>query len=190
MADPAPRTVGGLLLCCQAATPIRPRCEVPIPRHRRRSFSRVASLAEAIFDDYSRRRVGLLKALTEGEPACWLASSPSGMPCITNHACDAIEQSSRCCAAAARARPHPTQLSRARRSGRALRPLRPQQRQPLLVWWVRTPRAADLPAPLDASAPCTPPAVPAGEDDGSWSVDFPAEEVPPELPEPCLGELP
>lgn len=30
--------------------------------------------------------------------------------------------------------------------------------------------------------------VPApGETDGSWSVDLPAEEVPPELPEPCLG---
>ena len=26
-----------------------------------------------------------------------------------------------------------------------------------------------------------------GERDGSWSVDLPAEEVPPELPEPCLG---
>ena len=26
-----------------------------------------------------------------------------------------------------------------------------------------------------------------GEIDGSWSVDLPAEEVPAELPEPCLG---
>lgn len=26
-----------------------------------------------------------------------------------------------------------------------------------------------------------------GERDGSWTVDLPAEEVPPELPEPCLG---
>ncbi|KAK9901574.1 hypothetical protein WJX75_002674 [Coccomyxa subellipsoidea] len=26
-----------------------------------------------------------------------------------------------------------------------------------------------------------------GETDGSWTVDLPAEEVPPELPEPCLG---
>ncbi|KAK9826041.1 hypothetical protein WJX74_007354 [Apatococcus lobatus] len=26
-----------------------------------------------------------------------------------------------------------------------------------------------------------------GETDGSWVVDLPAEEVPPELPEPCLG---
>lgn len=26
-----------------------------------------------------------------------------------------------------------------------------------------------------------------GGRDGSWSVDLPAEEVPPELPEPCLG---
>ncbi|KAK9816543.1 hypothetical protein WJX72_001746 [[Myrmecia] bisecta] len=26
-----------------------------------------------------------------------------------------------------------------------------------------------------------------GEPDGSWAVDLPAEEVPPELPEPCLG---
>ncbi|CAD7697616.1 unnamed protein product [Ostreobium quekettii] len=26
-----------------------------------------------------------------------------------------------------------------------------------------------------------------GERDGSWQVDLPAEEVPPELPEPCLG---
>lgn len=26
-----------------------------------------------------------------------------------------------------------------------------------------------------------------GERDGSWAVDLPAEEVPPELPEPCLG---
>jgi hypothetical protein len=27
----------------------------------------------------------------------------------------------------------------------------------------------------------------AGERNGRWSVDLPAEEVPPELPEPCLG---
>lgn len=27
-----------------------------------------------------------------------------------------------------------------------------------------------------------------GEADGTWTVDLPAEEVPPELPEPCLGE--
>lgn len=27
----------------------------------------------------------------------------------------------------------------------------------------------------------------AGEPDGSWAVDLPAEEVPAELPEPCLG---
>lgn len=27
----------------------------------------------------------------------------------------------------------------------------------------------------------------AGETNGSWVVDLPAEEVPPELPEPCLG---
>lgn len=27
----------------------------------------------------------------------------------------------------------------------------------------------------------------AGETTGAWSVDLPAEEVPPELPEPCLG---
>jgi hypothetical protein len=27
----------------------------------------------------------------------------------------------------------------------------------------------------------------AGEPDGSWTVDQPAEEVPAELPEPCLG---
>ena len=26
-----------------------------------------------------------------------------------------------------------------------------------------------------------------GHSDGSWSVALPAEEVPPELPEPCLG---
>eukprot|EP01025_Chloroclados_australasicus_P019978 TRINITY_DN2098_c0_g1_i1.p2 TRINITY_DN2098_c0_g1~~TRINITY_DN2098_c0_g1_i1.p2 ORF type:complete len:274 (+),score=21.31 TRINITY_DN2098_c0_g1_i1:118-822(+) len=26
-----------------------------------------------------------------------------------------------------------------------------------------------------------------GESDGTWLVDLPAEEVPPELPEPCLG---
>lgn len=26
-----------------------------------------------------------------------------------------------------------------------------------------------------------------GEPDGSWAVDVPAEEVPAELPEPCLG---
>lgn len=26
-----------------------------------------------------------------------------------------------------------------------------------------------------------------GNRDGTWSVDFPVEEVPPELPEPCLG---
>jgi Alfin len=26
-----------------------------------------------------------------------------------------------------------------------------------------------------------------GESDGSWAVDLPAEEVPAELPEPCLG---
>ena len=26
-----------------------------------------------------------------------------------------------------------------------------------------------------------------GNADGSWSVALPAEEVPPELPEPCLG---
>lgn len=26
-----------------------------------------------------------------------------------------------------------------------------------------------------------------GDRDGSWSVDLPSEEVPPELPEPCLG---
>ncbi len=29
--------------------------------------------------------------------------------------------------------------------------------------------------------------VRAGETSGSWIVDLPAEEVPPELPEPCLG---
>ena len=28
---------------------------------------------------------------------------------------------------------------------------------------------------------------PTGEPDGSWTVDQPAEEVPAELPEPCLG---
>lgn len=27
----------------------------------------------------------------------------------------------------------------------------------------------------------------AGEQDGSWALDLPAEEVPAELPEPCLG---
>lgn len=27
----------------------------------------------------------------------------------------------------------------------------------------------------------------AGERTGAWSVELPAEEVPPELPEPCLG---
>ena len=27
----------------------------------------------------------------------------------------------------------------------------------------------------------------AGLRDGSWTVDLPADEVPPELPEPCLG---
>ena len=27
----------------------------------------------------------------------------------------------------------------------------------------------------------------AGETDGTWNVNLPAEEVPPELPEPCLG---
>ena len=27
----------------------------------------------------------------------------------------------------------------------------------------------------------------AGESSGEWSVDLPAEEVPSELPEPCLG---
>jgi hypothetical protein len=27
----------------------------------------------------------------------------------------------------------------------------------------------------------------AGNRNGSWSVELPAEEVPPELPEPCLG---
>eukprot|EP00955_Chlamydomonas_euryale_P020070 213604-Chlamydomonas_euryale.AAC.13 len=27
----------------------------------------------------------------------------------------------------------------------------------------------------------------AGHKDGTWSVDLPAEDVPPELPEPCLG---
>lgn len=27
----------------------------------------------------------------------------------------------------------------------------------------------------------------AGERNGSWTVALPAEEVPPELPEPCLG---
>ena len=26
-----------------------------------------------------------------------------------------------------------------------------------------------------------------GHQDGSWEVDLPAEEVPPELPEPALG---
>jgi len=26
-----------------------------------------------------------------------------------------------------------------------------------------------------------------GDKDGTWSVDLPSEEVPPELPEPCLG---
>ena len=26
-----------------------------------------------------------------------------------------------------------------------------------------------------------------GEPDGSWALDLPAEEVPAELPEPCLG---
>lgn len=26
-----------------------------------------------------------------------------------------------------------------------------------------------------------------GDRDGTWSVDLPSEEVPPELPEPCLG---
>ena len=31
------------------------------------------------------------------------------------------------------------------------------------------------------------PVLAQGETDGSWSVDLPAEEVPPELPEPCLG---
>ena len=30
-----------------------------------------------------------------------------------------------------------------------------------------------------------PPAT--GNRNGSWSVELPAEEVPPELPEPCLG---
>lgn len=29
--------------------------------------------------------------------------------------------------------------------------------------------------------------MPAGNRNGSWSVELPAEEVPPELPEPCLG---
>ena len=27
----------------------------------------------------------------------------------------------------------------------------------------------------------------AGLRDGNWAVDLPADEVPPELPEPCLG---
>ena len=27
----------------------------------------------------------------------------------------------------------------------------------------------------------------AGTRDGNWSVELPVEEVPPELPEPCLG---
>ena len=27
----------------------------------------------------------------------------------------------------------------------------------------------------------------AGESNGEWTVDLPAEEVPSELPEPCLG---
>lgn len=31
------------------------------------------------------------------------------------------------------------------------------------------------------------PVLAPGETDGSWTVDLPAEEVPPELPEPCLG---
>ena len=29
-----------------------------------------------------------------------------------------------------------------------------------------------------------------GHSDGTWSVALPAEEVPPELPEPCLGKCP
>jgi hypothetical protein len=34
---------------------------------------------------------------------------------------------------------------------------------------------------------CTRHLHPAGNRNGSWSVELPAEEVPPELPEPCLG---
>lgn len=59
------------------------------------------------------------------------------------------------------------------------------------------PRRPTQRTPADASAPLqTTPATTtltsapscAGESDGSWTVEMPADEVPPELPEPCLGE--
>ena len=54
----------------------------------------------------------------------------------------------------------------------------------------RTPVTAPDCAGGVASAPRLPPTLGArgaGEPDGSWTVDQPAEEVPAELPEPCLG---
>jgi len=33
----------------------------------------------------------------------------------------------------------------------------------------------------------SPPRRPAGERDGTWRVALPAQEVPPQLPEPCVG---
>ncbi len=48
------------------------------------------------------------------------------------------------------------------------------------------PRASRL-STLSAPVAPSPPPAPAGMKDGSWLVGPPAEEVPPELPEPCLG---
>lgn len=72
MADPLPRTVGASRTRARpAAVPGRPCAVLTIGAWLR---------AEAIYEDYTKRRMGILKALTEGDRSGRASGGPPARP--------------------------------------------------------------------------------------------------------------
>lgn len=136
---------------------------------------------EAIYEDYQGRREGLLRGLIDGEPcrlarqcACLLpghATTTPALPCLADctdffQQCDPSRDN--LCLYGARTSGLSGEAGRA-----AMSHPQPQARE------------SSGPAfPIDCARPADPRA---GHPDGSWTVNTPVEEVPPELPEPVLG---
>lgn len=161
---------------------------------------------EAIVDDFALRRGGLLKALTEGGRA----TLPFN--CVCGHIQNTLQVSGSLVQTTSARKEH---LSHHARALAALPPQTSTsssssaiQKETICVCMVRTlqgwghargwswqtfsPRALGMRCEHSvctrssiahsAHAVCM-----SGHKDGTWSVDLPAEDVPPELPEPALG---
>lgn len=153
---------------------------------------------EEIFDDYQKRRGALLRALTDGAPrgggaapSCTAAAVGSQLHASGGGGCP------QCCPHGSR---HPAIA-------------RLQSWRTFTTWQIQrgttcacmvgdaaacssacAGAAADWPgwsgkrgSPSPALGLLLHGVMRAGGRDGNWSVDLPADEVPPELPEPCLG---